>query len=289
MVNGGFRVTFDTIKGEVFMIRGFYTAAAGMLAQMQRQEMLTNNIANVNTPGYKADRTSLHSFPNVLLQQIGGTIGDGAQIGGISNGVYLQEGLPDFSLGPLKETGENTDIALVPTNVPPDPASGRTGTLLFAVALPNGDIRYTRNGHFNLDPLGRLTTADGYFVLDANGQPITLATNDFKVDDHGRIYENGVMVGEIGIAYAADPAQLVKEGNDLFRAGANGAVLPMANGNPAIAYSTKQGFLEQSNVQEEQAMTDLLMAYRTFEANQRVLKTIDHTMDLAVNQVGKIG
>jgi flagellar basal-body rod protein FlgF len=271
------------------MIRGFYTAAAGMLAQMQRQEMLTNNISNANTPGYKADQSSLRSFPNVLLSQFGGQDGNGNQIGGMATGVYMQEATPNFELGPLQATNVPTDVALVPAEVPVDPKTGRQGTLMFAVQGADGKEHYTRNGHFNVDALGRLTTADGNLVLSTTGQPITLSSNDFTINSDGRIYIGGALVSKIGVHYASDPTQLVKEGNGLFKVGGNGGTLPIADGNPAISYNVKQGFLEESNVSLDQDMTDLMMAYRTFEANQRVLKSIDHTMDLVANQVGRIG
>lgn len=263
------------------MIRGFYTAAAGMLAQMQRQEMLTNNISNANTPGYKADQSSLRSFPNVLLSQLGGVDANGNPIGGLSTGVYMQEATPDFGLGTLQTTNVPTDMALIPSKVPGQ------GALLFSVKSADGSVHYTRDGHFSVDALGRLTTADGNLVLSSSGQPITLSSNDFQVDADGRITVNGAAASKIGVFYSSDPAaQLVKEGSDLFKA--NGT-LPSADGNPAISYQVKQGYLEGSNVNLDQNMTDLMMAYRTFEANQKVLKTMDHTMDLVANQVGKIG
>jgi len=277
------------MKGSRTMIRGFYTAAAGMLSQMRRQEMLTNNIANANTPGYKADQSSLRSFPNVLLRQMGGTIGNGLPVGEMSTGVYLQDAMPNFANGSLKATNLPADVALMSVEVPENPETGIQGTLLFAVESPDGTVRYTRNGHFSMGALGRLTTADGHLVLSSTGQPIVLHTQDFKIDSDGRIYENGRATSKIGVFYAADPTQLVKEGNDLFTVGNNGGTLPSADGNPAIRYSISQGYLEQSNVDMEQAMTDLMMTYRTFQANQTVLKSIDHTMDLLANQVGKIG
>jgi len=271
------------------MIRGFYTAAAGMLAQMQRQEMLTNNIANANTPGYKADQSSLRSFPNELLKQVGGVDGSGKTVGEISNGVYVQDMMPNFELGSLKATDVSTDVALIPTEVPTDPNTGLQGTLLFGVAGADGAVHYTRNGHFSIDGLGRLTTSDGNLVLSTTGQPIVIQSNDFKIDADGTVYDGGVQTSKIGVFYANDPSQLVQEGNGLFSYGTNGGTLPLADGNPAVSYNISQGYLEQSNVSAEQTMTDLMMAYRSFQANQTVLKSIDHTMDLLSNQVGKIG
>lgn len=269
------------------MLRGFYTAAAGMLSQMQRQEMITNNLANVRTPGYKADQGSMRSFPQELLKQIGGNE-PGRPVGGLSTGVYLQETIPNFTQGSLKATNKSTDLALVSTNMPVDQQTGKRGALFFTVKMPDGSYRYTKNGSFSLDPFGRLETSTGQLVMDQNGQPITITSDQFNVDADGRVYENGQNVARLGIAYAANPYTLVKEGSGLFRAG-NGNPLPQAQGNPSVTYQIKQGFLESSNVSAEKAMTDLMMTYRTFEANQKVLKAYDHTMDLAANQVGRIG
>src|SRR5690554_8122228 len=98
------------------MLRGLYTAGSGMIAQQRRQEMLTNNLANANTPGYKADQASLRSFPNQLIKALGtdhmqkyGT----NRVGELSTGVYMQERTPNFRQGDINETRNNTDIAIL--------------------------------------------------------------------------------------------------------------------------------------------------------------------------------
>ena len=269
------------------MLRGYYTAASGMLAQMQRQQVLTNNIANANTPGYKADETSMRSFKNVLIDRLG-TTSMNKTLGPLSTGVYLQEGIPDFSLGPLTETGKATDVALVPGQVPTNQNTGLPGTLFLSVQLADGTVHYTRNGNLAVDALGRLETSDGNLLLGTDDQPITVNSEDFQVAADGRIYENGQVTGQLNIAYAQDVTQMVKEGNGLYKAGNNGDLLPSAIGNPQISYSIKQGFLEQSNVSPEEAMTDLMNTYRSFQANQQVLKAYDESMQLVANKVGQV-
>ncbi len=270
------------------MLRGIYTATAGMMAEQARQQTLTNNLANAMTPGFKQDLTAIRSFPNVLLSEQNGMASQN-DIGGMSTGVYAQENLTDFTLGTPQTTNQPTDFALISQNLPVNSTTGKQGALFFSVQQPDGSIRYTRNGSFTLDGLNRLTTSDGNLVLNTNGQPITLSSDQFQVASDGTITVNGQQSGKVGIAYAANPDQLEKAGNDLYQVGANGTTtLPMAQSVTGVSYSMKQGALEQSNVQLDQTMTDLLTAYRSFEANQKVLKAYDSTLDLAANKVGVV-
>jgi flagellar basal-body rod protein FlgF len=272
------------------MLRGLYTAAAGMSAQMARQQTITNNLANVNTPGFKQDLTALRSFPNVLLEQMGGQ-GSGTSIGGLSTGVYAQENMTDFSIGTPKTTNQPTDIALVGQNLPLNPTTNQPqGALFFTVKQPDGEIRYTRNGSFSIDGLNRLVTAEGNFVLNQNGQPITLQSNSFTVESDGSIIQNGKKTATLGMAYSSNPnKQLEKDGEGLYKTSGTAARLPMAQATTGVSFQLKQGALEQSNVQLDSAMTDLMTAYRSFQANQQVLKAYDSTLDLAANKVGVVG
>jgi flagellar basal-body rod protein FlgF len=267
------------------VLRGFYAAASGMLSQQRRVEMLTNNIANANTPGYKADQASLRAFPEMLLANLHTTSGR-RSIGEINTGVYMQEMMPLFVQGDIKETGQNTDIALIDGNIPTDAETGMKGALFFVVENGNGEIRYTRNGNFTLDAEGFLTTQDGFYVLDENGERIQLASENFKVAQDGTIFENDLPVTRINIAFAANPNSVVKEGNGLFRSEAG--VLPSAIGNPNVTYQLQQGFLERSNVDLARSMTEMMSAYRAFEANQKILQAYDKSMDKAVNDIGRI-
>lgn len=276
------------------MLRGFYTAASGMLSQQRRVEMLTNNIANANTPGYKADQAALRAFPEMLLARLDEvtiptknprSFGNQTTIGGIHSGVYMQEMVPLFSQGDLRETGQKTDIALIDGVVPVDEETGTRGTLFFVVQNGNGEIRYTRNGNFTLDPQGFLTTMDGFYVLDENGDRIQLTNEDFQVTPDGTVFENGVRVSRLNVVFAENPNLVAKEGNGLFR---SENVLPSALNNPNVTYQLQQGFLERSNVDLSRSMTDMMSAYRAFEANQRILQAYDRSMDKAVNEIGRL-
>lgn len=269
------------------MFRGFYTAAAGMMAQNRYSDLLSNNLANVNTPGYKAGQGVIRSFPNMLIDRIDNM--NSQNIGELSTGVYMDESVPDFSMGPLRQTTQSTDMALISANIPENEETGRPGALFFSVMNGESEPRYTRNGHFNVDGQGRLVTPSGEQVMDMNGEAIQLNTSDFNVRSDGTVVENGEEVAQIQIAYAADPYQLEKTGSGLFRLNDGADPLPAANGNPDVGFSIKQGFLEESNVSSEQTMTQLMSSYRLFEANQKILKTYDRSMQLAATKVGRLG
>lgn len=278
------------------MLKGFYTAATGMIAQQRRTEMLTNNMSNANTPGYKADQSSVRSFPKMLLSRADyGTIpvekqlqwGSLASIGGLSTGVYVQETNPLFSQGDIKQTDLKTDISLVNGNLPINRQTGLPGSVFFTVQNDKGQLRYTRNGNFTLDGQGFLTTPSGNYVLDVNNKPIQLESDQFVVSENGTISQNNVEVARLGIAYSNDPSgQMVKEGDGLFRAEVG---LTNAYNENNVGFTLKQGYIEGSNVDEGQTMTEMLATYRSFEANQKVLQAYDQSMGKAVNEIGKIG
>ncbi|RXZ01313.1 flagellar hook-basal body protein [Fictibacillus sp. S7] len=272
------------------MLRGFYTAAAGMIAQQRRQEMLSNNIANINTPGYKADQTSLRAFPTMLQQQMGGTEGVAGQkagqrpIGNLATGVYVQDAVPNFVQGDLQETGIGTDLAILQGSLPVDRKTGKPGSLFYTVETKDGETRYTKNGHFTVDTVNHLVTAEGNIILDEKGNPITVSSENFTVSPDGTILDQGRNAGRIGVSLISNPMDLVKEGDGLFRLTHPGSAAVYTG----TGFQIKQGFIERSNVDAEQAMTDMMSAYRSFEANQKVLQAYDRSMEKAVNEVGRI-
>src|SRR5690625_4607398 len=160
-------------------------ATSGMIAHQRQQETISNNLANVNTPGYKADNAVLKSFPEMLISYLGTKqiptlqglkIPVNRRIGSIHTGVYTQETIPSFLQGFVRETGMPTDLAIIDGVFPEE-----TGALFFTVQNENGDIRYTRNGNFTVDGQGFFTTNEGYYVLDTNGNPIQTNGYDFIV------------------------------------------------------------------------------------------------------------
>jgi flagellar basal-body rod protein FlgG len=268
-----------------------YGAAAGMIAQQQRQEMLTDNLANANTPGYKAEQASLRAFPNMLLKAMdtaSAVPGRAPYIGELTTGVYLHERMPNFRQGDLAETGNKTDIALL-QGVMPETENGLPGALFYTVQDSNGDLRYTRTSQFTIDGQGFLTTTEGHYMLNDAGEPIQVNNEDFLVNATGEVTTSeGEPIAQMNIASAQNPMELVKEGNGLLRFEGEGE-LPTAIGNADISFQLQQGFMERSNVDAAQTMTEMMNAYRSFEANQKVLQAYDQSMEKAVNEIGRIG
>lgn len=271
------------------MLRGFYTAASGMIAQQRHQEALSNNVANVNTPGYKADQATLRSFPELLIQQMGaqsiGTENGGVRsvtnrpIGSLNTGVFMQEGVADFSQGPIRETNMPTDMALVEGELPDE-----TGSLFFMVEAEDGGIEYTRNGHFTIDAEGYLTANTGHYILDENENRIQPNGADFQVSDNG-LLQGAEVETNLGIAYIANANDVVKGDGDLLQY-EGGTEDPRQLG---LDFSVSQHTLEGSNVDPTKSMTDMMASYRMFEQNQHVLKAYDESMGKAVNEIGRLG
>ncbi|MFJ7934326.1 flagellar hook-basal body protein [Sporosarcina sp. NPDC096371] len=278
------------------MFRGFYTAGSGMIAQQRRTEMLANNLANANTPGFKAEQSSIRSFPEMYLSSINSAripTKDGLQlkglspVGELSTGVYMQETLPLFTQGQLRETELTTDVALIDGLLPVDNETGTAGAIFFRLEDANGGEQYTKNGNFTVDPSGYLTNAQGYYVLDNTGQRIALRNDDIHITQEGVIMDGENAVATLGISFAQRPDTLLKQGNGLFVT-EGGENLQNARAVAGVTFSTQQGYLEGSNVDAGQAMTDMMTAYRAFEANQKMLQAYDRSMEKAVTEIGRV-
>ncbi|TFB19267.1 flagellar hook-basal body protein [Filobacillus milosensis] len=272
------------------MLRGYNTAGAGMIAQQRYQESLSNNMSNILTPGYKADRSTMRAFPEMLIRaydsqkiptQSNLQLPHNTNVGAINTGVYMQEGIPLFEQGSTRDTGLSTDLALINGDMPDD-----TGFLFYTIQNGDGDIRYTRNGNFTVDAEGFLTTSNGNYVLDENNNRIQTGTEQFQVTENGQVispFDNTML----GIAYHPNANDLVKEGANLFRN--EGEVEAVdARATAGVDFSVSQGQLESSNVDPQQTMTEMMRSYRLFEINQQVVKTYDKSMDMAANQIGRL-
>ena len=276
------------------MFRGFYTAGSGMIAQQRRTELLSNNMANANTPGFKTDQATIRSFPEMYLSSLETSkipVENSFQlkglrpVGAISTGTYMQETLPLFTQGQLRETELPTDVALVDGVLPVDPETGQPGAIFYTVEGSDGQLAYTKNGNFALNPEGFLTTATGHYLLDENGQRIQLPNDDFEVTKEGVIQYGETQAATLGVGFAAQPGTLEKRDNGLFYAQAD---LPNASEIDGVTYSFQQGFVEQSNVDASRTMTDMMTAYRAFEANQKILQAYDRSMEKSVSEIGRV-
>lgn len=301
------------------MIRGLYTAASGMLALQHRQESLSNNLANINTPGFKQDDGVLRSFPEQLLSRMNDNApnipgvpsmpGQPAQIGSLHTGVYMSEALPNFAQGDIEQTDNQYDVALtdnlpIPQNAvrvnnkPVQPRLFYTVARLenLAEAAPEEQVRYTRNGSWSVNNEGYLVTSDGYYVLDNQRRAIQindvdeLAGKSLKINSSGEVFlPDQAAPVRLGIRVANNPLELIREGNNLYRYEGD---VPLDNleAHPEYHgfYAVRQGWLERSNVDPTRTMTDMMTVLRAYEANQRVITTVDATLDKAVNEIGRV-
>ncbi len=252
------------------MIKGLYSAVSAMVMNAARQQVLTHNIANSETPGFKQILTTALGFmqdksvyTNGNLQSAPidylGTMGLGTQIGT----EYI-----DYSEGAFQKTDNPLDFAL-------------NGNGFFTVKTPDGN-RYTRDGRFLRDSDNTLVTVDGFQVLDDAGQPITLPDGDVSVDTAGVITVNGTEVATLGIGVFADPAAELQhtEGN-LF----TGPAVSTGEDVPQVV----QGSLETSNANPSQLMTQLVEVGRSYEAAQKLVQNQDELLGKTIASLGRIG
>ena len=238
------------------MERGLYIAASGMLAELVRQDQVANDLANASTTGYKADRSSQRSFGELLLANSA----TGETVGALGLGAEVDVIRTDMSQAPLRETGEPLDVALA--------GSG------FLTVRSGDGVRYTRAGQLSLDAQGTLTTAGGLPVLDERGQPIVIRGGEPAIAPDGTISVNGRQVARLGIVDLQNPT---KVGNTLFTG--------TAAGRPAQT-TVKQGFLEGSGVNPAEAMVEMMTSMRAYESVQRVIRTIDETLQRGIQTGG---
>ena len=283
------------------MVRGWYTAASGMRAQQWRLDAVANNLANVDTDGYKRDQAAFKAFPELLLRRMQDDgqykqpfgSGDAAPIiGKLGTGVELNELYVDFDQGALKETESDFDVAL-------------DGKGFFTVATPWGE-RYTRNGSFQLGKEGYLETKEGYPVLGENG-PIKVKANNFQIDKDGQVWINA--------EYADDPNLLISKENNTWKEAARLDTLKIVDFDldrylkkqgSSLYYDTDtsgpaqimedgqrpkviQGFTEAANVEPVREMVQMIEINRAYEANQKVIQTHDSMLGTLINQVAKVG
>lgn len=238
------------------MIRGLYTSASSMMARRTVQEVVTNNLANLNTVGFKRDRVA---FRNMLDAQ--NLVGDEDASQGVE---YIET---DFSGGQFKQTDNPLDFAL-------------EGEGFFAVQNGNQKF-YTRNGNFKLGIDGELLTANGYQVLGENG-PIFLREQNIVVDKDGTISSKDLVIGKLLIVNFDEPNRLKKAGNNFF-------TKPNTLKEPVpIETSIKQGSLEESNVNPLEEMVNLILVSRDYSQSQKSIQTQDSTLQKAVNDLGRI-
>ncbi len=264
------------------MVKGLYTAYTGMLNEQNRLDILSNNLANADTNGYKKEGTTSQTFADELAIKIKDTsyYSMPQRLGTMSMGVHIGETYTDYSQGNFSVTENATDFAL-------------DGDGFFAIAYTdkagNTSVKYTRDGAFVVNTAGYLVTKDGDFVLNQNGalngdpaQRIQLDPNaEITVDEDGNIYQNNVQVATLGVVDFEDYNYLAKYGENMY---------DLVDGGVRVASdaAVNQGCIEASNINIVSEMVDMITITRAYQAGQKVINAIDETLDKAVNQVGKV-
>lgn len=257
------------------MVRGLYTAWTGMAAEQKRLDIISNNLANASTIAYKKDGITNQTFADVYTMKIKDQTESHPikNIGSMSLGVKLGETYTDYNQGSLRETGNSLDLAI-------------EGYGFFAINRiddnGNSEICYTRAGSFIQDQEGNVVDEHGNSLLGRNGAiTIPVGTSELAVSTDGYLYADGMIIDQVMIQDFEDYQSLEKLGDSMYRALDN-SVLRQSNS------MIHQGFIEQSNVNVVSEMVQMIAITRAYEANQKAIKTIDGTLDLAANSIGRI-
>ena len=257
------------------MVKGLYTAYTGMINEQHRMDTLTNNLANSTTIGYKKEGATSQSFDSVLAFKLKDST-DAPNIPrrmGINTpGVKIGENYTDYSQGSFKITDNPCDLALSGDGFFCIEFTGKSGET---------STKYTRDGSFSLTTDGYLVTKNGDFVLGNNGHIKLDPTRDIRVLSDGSIEQEEKVVDKIKLADFEDYDYLKKYGENLLEP-VEGATFKDATGR---IYA---GYLEMSNVNIVTEMVDLIAITRQYEANQKVIRTIDETLEKAANQNGRL-
>jgi len=267
------------------LVRGIYTAASGALVAQSMVDNVANNLANVNTSGFKQTLMQISSAGTLNIYHLqtkpGQTpnratpgVSSATYVGQLGTGSQVYDTPENFSQGALQRTGNPLDVALAGPNA------------FFAVQTPQG-VRYTRDGQFLQDANGNLTTQDGLSVLNAQGRPINLQPQGAGADQStiaiasdGTISEQGRVIDRLAVVQFNNLTALRPQGDNQF--------VDTGQAGPAASTAgVQQGTLEKSNGNVVRSMVDLITAERWFDANERVIKNEDDATNLAITQVGK--
>ena len=250
------------------MLRGLYTAYTGMMNEQYRMDIMSNNLANADTTGFKKEGSTSQAYSEVMavkIKDVSENPNTPKRLGNMSLGVKIGETYTDFSQGSLRDTGNTYDIAIGGDaffNIEFTNKSGETST------------KYTRDGGFTLTKDGYLVTKDGDYVLGENGR-IQLSTTAGKtvIDESGNIYQDDRLVASLKLTEFEDTNYLTHYGETMWDA-KEGAVAKDAE--DAKIY---QGYLEMSNASVVKEMVNMITISRQYESNQKMLTTFDDTLE----------
>lgn len=250
------------------MLRGLYTAYTGMLNEQYRMDIMSNNLANADTTGFKKEGSTSQAYSEVMavkIKDVSENPNTPKRLGNMSLGVKIGESYTDFSQGSLRDTGNTYDLAI-----------GGEGffNIEFTNKAGETSTKYTRDGGFTLTKEGYLVTKDGDYVLGENGR-IQLSTTAAStvIDGDGNIYQDDNLVASLKISEFENTDYLTHYGETMWDV-KEGAVEKDAE-NPSIY----QGYLEMANVSVVKEMVNMITISRQYEANQKMIQTFDDTLE----------
>lgn len=265
--------------------KGIFTALSGAMAQNQKLDTIANNIANVNTPSFKKDAQVFREYltahekqPDVIqVPKVPASVESFYDLQAADRGYVDASGsYTDFTQGSLRPTGNRLDLAI-------------EGKGFFEVLAPQG-VRYARAGNLAIDGQGRLVTKQGYPVLskteaeDPQSRTITITSPNISVSSSGEIFQDGQSVGALSVINVSQKEALLKNGMGMYSLKEN--YNAQVDKNPDV--KIHQGFVENSNVNIIQEMTDMIQATRVFESAQKAIKAFDSMDDRLVNEIPKL-
>jgi flagellar basal-body rod protein FlgG len=257
------------------MLRALYSAATGMEAQQLNLDVISNNLANVNTTGYKKSNIEFQDLLYDTIRAPGAETGNGNQLPtglDVGHGTRAVATTKVFTEGELTQTGERLDLAI-------------QGDGFLQVTMPDGTLAYTRDGSLKTNSQGQITTGNGLPVQ--NGfQPVPTGTTSITITSSGQVTtvgSNGTQNSQVTLVRFANPAGLQSVGGNLYlETPASGTP---ETGNPGEnGYgSLQQGYLESSNVSVVQEMVNMIVAQRAYEVNSKAVQASDEMMQQSNN------
>ncbi len=259
------------------MIRALWTAATGMEAQQLNMDVISNNLANVNTSGFKKSRAD---FQDLLYQSI--ELAGSSESSDTENPTGIQVGLGAktaavqkiFTVGDLMQTGNNLDLAI-------------EGPGFFQVELPNGESGYTRSGAFKKDSSGRLVTSEGYPVVPQITIPENATNVSIGEDGTVEAFLDGSMtgsqIGSLELATFSNAAGLSSQGKNLYMETTSSGSATLGTPGETGLGTLAQGFLEGSNVSVMEEMVNMIAGQRAYEVNSKAVKAADEMLQMTNN------
>ena len=256
------------------MLRAFSTAATGMTGQQMMVDVIANNLANVNTTGFKRSQINFQDLLYVELREAGTEVASGINSPSgleIGSGVRAASTVKVFTAGELQSTSNSLDIAIA-------------GEGFLQVSMPNGDLRYTRDGSLQINANGELVTTSGYSIEPAISIPTDYSSVSIEKDGGVNVTDSSgtqSVVGTIQLARFPNASGLSSEGDNLFaETEASGTPTTGAAGENGFG-TIQSGFLEKSNVQMVTELVNLITAQRAYEINSRAIKAGDSMLQTA--------